>query len=62
MRRLTHQVVPLCRGQSGRIERIGYVTYTVQKLGEHPTVTMNEKDRLSDDPGEAHAAETARPQ
>ena len=61
MRRSTHQVIPLCRGQSSRIERIGYVAYTVERLGEQPTATMNEKDRPSDDPGEACAAETARP-
>ena len=51
VRRSTHQVVPPCRGQSGRIVRIGYVAYTVQRLGEHPTATMNKKDRPSDDPG-----------
>ena len=62
IRRSTHQVVPPRRGQSGRIEHIGYVAYTAQRLGEHPTATMKEKDHPSDDPGEAHAAETARPQ
>ena len=51
MRRSTHQVVPPCRGQSGCIERIGYVAYTAQRLGEHPTATMNEKDCPSDDRG-----------
>ena len=44
MRRLTHQVILLCRAQSGHIEHIRYVKYTVQRLGQHPTVMMNEKD------------------
>ena len=60
IRRSTHQVILPRRGQSGHIKHIRYVAYTVQRLGEHPTVTMNEKDHPSNDPGEVRAAETAR--
>ena len=51
IRRSTHQVILLYQGQSRRIEHIRYIAYTVQRLGEHPTATMNEKDRPSDDWG-----------
>ena len=51
LRRLTYQVIQARRGQSGLIERIGYVAYTVQRLGEHPTAIMNEKDHPSDNQG-----------
>ena len=44
-RKSTYRLVRPRRGQSGRFERIGYVAYRLQMLGEHPTATKKQRDR-----------------
>ena len=45
VRRTTYRIVQPRRGQSVRIERIGYIVYNPQMLGEHPAATTKQRDR-----------------
>ena len=59
-RKLTYRIIQPRRGQSGRIECIGYIEYEVQMLGEHPRLILDQRDITEVKDSRSHVPQTAQ--